>query len=81
MTHEEIEKKVITIVAKCLSEDDSSIDINANLRDEYGADSLDVVSIVMDVEKCFSISIDDRIAESIKTTKDVIDEVKRNVLD
>ena len=81
MTHEEIEKKVIPIVAKYLCEDESNIDINADLRNEYGADSLDVVLIVMDVEKGFGISIDDRVADSIKTTKDVIDEIKRNVLD
>ena len=81
MTHEEIEKKVLPIVAKYLCKKESTIDVNADLRDEYVADSLDIIQIVMDVEKEFSISVTDDATDGINTTKDIIDEVKRNILD
>lgn len=81
MTHEEIRKKVLPIVAKYLCEEESTIDVNADLRDEYGADSLDMTQIVMSVEKEFSIAIKDDAIDKMKTTQDIIDEVKRIVLD
>ena len=81
MTQEEIKKKVVPVVAKYLCEDKAGIDVEANLRECYGADSLDIVQIVMDVEKDFSITITDAAADAIKTTQDIIDEVQRHILD
>lgn len=81
MTHEEIVNKVTPIVAKYLDEPKDSIDLNANMREIYGADSLDIVQIVMDVEYAFSITITDAAADGIKTAQDIIDEVERNILD
>ena len=81
MTKEEIRKKVVPIVAKYLCEDESGIDTNADMRDTSGADSLDIVGMTMDVERAFGISISNDAVESFNTAQDIIDEVKRNILD
>lgn len=80
MTKEEIVAKVKPIAAKYLYEDENDIQLDANIREEYGGDSLDIVQIVMDVEHAFSISISDEAVDSINTVQDIVDEVKRNVL-
>lgn len=81
MTHEEIVNKVTPIVAKYLDEPKDNIDLNTDMRETYGADSLDIVQIVMDVEHAFSITITDAAADGIKTAQDIINEVERNILD
>jgi acyl carrier protein len=81
MTKEEIAAKVKSIAAKYLCEDENDIQLDANIREEYGGDSLDIVQIVMDVEHAFSISISDEAADSINTVQDIVDEVKRHILD
>lgn len=81
MTKEEIAAKVKPIAAKYLCENENDIQLDANIREEYGGDSLDIVQIVMDVEHAFSISISDEAADSINTVQDIVDEVKRHILD
>lgn len=81
MTHEEIVNKVKPIVAKYLCEPEDNIDLTADMRENYGADSLDTVGMVMDVERAFSITITDAAVKGIKTAQDIIDEVERNILD
>ena len=82
MTQEEIKMKVLPIVGKYLScNGESDYDLDASLKECYGADSLDIVQIVMDVEKDFSITITDEAADAIRTIRDIIDEVQRHILD
>jgi len=66
--------KVITIIANKLSIDKGSIKPTANLQD-LGADSLDLVEIIMKLEEQFGIEIDDAKAEQLKNVQDVVDYV------
>lgn len=66
--------KVVAIVAEKLSLDKSGIKIDATLQD-LGADSLDLVEIIMKLEEQFGIEIDDAKAEQLKNVKDVIEYV------
>ena len=45
---------------------------DSNLKDDLGADSLDAVEIIMDIEDEFNIQIDDSEAENIKTVGDIV---------
>jgi acyl carrier protein len=65
--------KVIALIAEKLSiADKSSITEQTNLE-QLGADSLDMVEIIMRLEEQFGIQIDDAKAENIATVKDAID--------
>jgi len=64
-------EKVATIAAQKLDIDRSRIQTGVTLQD-LGADSLDMVEIVMKVEEEFGIEIDDEKAENLKTLDDVV---------
>jgi len=66
--------KVIDLIAQELSIDKKTISEQSTLAD-LGADSLDIVEIIMKLEEQFGIEIKDEDAEGMKTIKDVIDYV------
>ncbi len=66
--------KVVAIIADKLSIDKKSITPTANLQD-LGADSLDLVEIIMKLEEQFGIEIDDAKAEQLKNVQDVVNYV------
>ena len=67
-----VEKRVREIVAEQLERDVNEVTTTASLIDDLGADSLDVVELVMKMEEEFGIEIPDEEAEKIKTVNDVI---------
>ena len=67
-----VEQRVREIVAEQLERDVNEVTISASLIDDLGADSLDVVELVMKMEEEFGIEIPDEEAEKIKTVNDVI---------
>ncbi|HSQ16024.1 MAG TPA: acyl carrier protein [Candidatus Binatia bacterium] len=67
-----VEKRVREIVAEQLERDVNEVTTAASLIDDLGADSLDVVELVMKMEEEFGIEIPDEEAEKIKTVNDVI---------
>ena len=67
--------KVKQIIVEQLGVDESEITASASFQDDLGADSLDVVELVMAFEEAFGIEIPDEDAEKIKTVKDAIDYV------
>ncbi|MGA7104960.1 MAG: acyl carrier protein [Candidatus Deferrimicrobiaceae bacterium] len=71
-----VEKKVKEIVAEQLGKDASEVTNEASFIDDLGADSLDIVELVMAMEDEFGIEIPDEEAEKIKTVKDVIEYIK-----
>ena len=73
-----VEKKVKEIVAEQLGRDASEVTNEASFIDDLGADSLDIVELVMAMEDEFGIEIPDEEAEKIKTVKDVIEYIKAN---
>jgi len=73
----EIEQKVKSIVAKQLNIQDE-IKPENSFVDDLGADSLDVVELVMAFEEEFSVDIPDDKAENIKTVSDAIKYIQDN---
>ncbi len=71
-----VEKKVKEIVAEQLGRDVNEVTNEASFIDDLGADSLDIVELVMAMEEEFEIEIPDEEAEKIKTVKDVIEYIK-----
>jgi len=67
-----VEQRVREIVAEQLERDVKEVTNAASLIDDLGADSLDVVELVMKMEEEFGIEIPDEEAEKIKTVNDVI---------
>ena len=66
--------KIIAIIAEKLSINKADIRVSMTLQD-LGADSLDLVEIIMKLEELFGIEIDDEKAENFKNVQDVIDYV------
>ena len=67
MTEQEIESKVIDIVAEQMGADKSKITSDTSFVDDLNADSLDTVELVMEFEDEFETSIPDDKAEKIQT--------------
>jgi acyl carrier protein len=70
-----MEERVIAIIADKLGLEKNEIDPTKKFID-LGADSLDVVELIMDFETEFDISIPDSEAEKIRTVGDIIDSIK-----
>jgi len=73
-----IEDKVKKIIAEKLSVDIEEIVPEASFVDDLGADSLDLVELIMSMEEEFDIDISDDDAEKLVTFKDVIEYIKAN---
>jgi acyl carrier protein len=70
MTFESIFQKLSTIVAEKLAINLSTITLESTMQD-LGADSLDMVEIVMGIEESFDIQINDEDAEKLHTMREV----------
>lgn len=71
-------EKVKEIIANQLSVDVKKLTEKTNIAEELGADSLDVVEILMALEEEFNVSIPDEAIPNIKTIKDVVDFIDNN---
>ena len=79
MSSEEIFEKVKDIIVEQLGVTDTSVTMEASFIDDLGADSLDIVELVMAIEEEFDIEIPDSDAEKVVTVGDVVDYIKDNV--
>lgn len=70
--------KVKEIIANQLSTTVDKIGDTTNIAEELGADSLDLVEILMSLEDEFGISIPDEAIPEIKTIKDIVDFIDKN---
>ena len=73
MSREEILEKVRELIADKLGVDKDEVTEEASLVDDLGADSLDLVDLVMVFEEEFDVKIEDDELENIKTVKDVVE--------
>jgi acyl carrier protein len=71
-----VAEKVKTIIAEQLSVDEEEVTNDASFVDDLGADSLDVVELVMAFEEEFGIEIPDDDAEKITKVKDAIEYIE-----
>ena len=76
-----VEDKVKSIIAEQLGVDGSEVTEAASFTDDLGADSLDIVELVMTLEETFDIEIPDDDAEKMQTIGDAIGYLKERVDD
>jgi acyl carrier protein len=72
MEHEEIFEKVKEVIVEQLNVEEDDVTEDAAFVDDLGADSLDIVELVMALEEQFGVSIPDEQAEKIKTVGDAV---------
>ena len=72
MTTQEIQDKVIEIIAKQLEVDKAKIQPETKIAEDLGADSLDRAEMVMDLEDEFDVNIPDDAESKIKTVGDTV---------
>ena len=72
-----VEERVKKIIAEKLSVDLEEVVPEASFVDDLGADSLDLVELIMSMEEEFDTDISDEDAEQITTVKDAIDYVNK----
>jgi acyl carrier protein len=68
-----VQDKVKKIIAEKLGVDPSEVVPEASFVDDLGADSLDLVELIMSMEEAFDVEISDDDAENLKTVQDAID--------
>ncbi len=79
MSNDEIVTKVQGIIAESLGVNASEVVPAASFITDLNADSLDIVELVMAIEKDFDIEIPDDEAEKIRTVQDAIDYIVAHV--
>ena len=75
---ENIEARVKKVVAEQLSINEADIKNESAFIEDLGADSLDTVELVMDLEDAFSIEIPDSEQEKLRTVQQAIDYIKEH---
>ncbi|WP_448382748.1 acyl carrier protein [Desulfosoma sp.] len=69
--------KVVEIIANQLGVEKDVITPQAHVVDDLGADSLDVVELIMALEEAFDLEIPDEEAEKIRTVQDIYDYIEK----
>ncbi|MFT4626142.1 MAG: acyl carrier protein [Myxococcota bacterium] len=79
MSNEELVQKVKDLIAESLGVKKSEVVLGASFIDDLNADSLDIVELVMTIEKEFNIEIPDDEAERIRTVEDAVNYIVGHV--
>jgi len=74
----DIANKVKSIIVDKLGVDEKEVSATASFTNDFGADSLDTVELIMEFEKEFNIAIPDEQAEKISTVGDAIAYIEAN---
>lgn len=69
-------EQIKALLAEQLSIDAETIGENTNITEDLGADSLDIVELLMAVEENFKVSVPDEDVPSLKTVKDIADYIE-----
>lgn len=78
MDHDEVLEKVKEVIVDQLNVEEDDVTEEATFVDDLGADSLDIVELVMALEETFGVSIPDEDAESIKSVGDAVSYIQTN---
>ena len=79
MSSEEVFDKVKEIIVEQLGVAENAVTEEASFIDDLGADSLDIVELIMALEEEFDMEIPDTDAEKVVTVGDVVDYIKDNI--
>ena len=79
MSSEEVFEKVKETIIEQIGVTDTAVTMEASFIDDLGADSLDIVELVMALEEEFDIEIPDADAEKVVTVGDVVEYIKEHV--
>lgn len=79
MPQEEIFEKVKEIIVEQLGVTETSVTMDSSFIDDLGADSLDIVELIMALEEEFDTEIPDSDAEKVVTVGDVVEYIKNHV--
>jgi len=79
MSSEDIFEKVKEIIIEQLGVAEAAVTTEASFIDDLGADSLDIVELIMALEEEFDLEIPDADAEKVVTVGDVVDYIKDNI--
>lgn len=71
-------EKVKGIIVDQLGVDEDQVVLEASFIEDLGADSLDIVELIMSMEDEFGVDIPDTDAEKISTVKDAVDYITNN---
>ena len=71
-------EKVRDIIVDQLDADENDVTLESSIIDDLGADSLDVVDLVMSIEEEFDVEIPDEEVENIKTVGDIVKYIEAN---
>ena len=72
-----LEEKVIKLVTEQLDVAPEQCKLEASFIDDLGADSLDLVELIMEMEEAFGVEIADEELEKIRTIQDVVDFLRK----
>lgn len=75
----DLEARVKAIIVEKLGVDEAEVTPEATFTNDLGADSLDTVELVMELEKEFNIAIPDEDSEKIVTVQDAINYIKERI--
>ena len=78
MNPDAIFEKVKEVIIEQLNAEDDAIKLETSFIDDLGADSLDIVELIMALEEEFDLQIPDSEAEKITTVRDVVEYIKNN---
>ena len=79
MSSEEVFEKVKQTIIEQLGVADTAVTTEASFIDDLGADSLDIVELIMALEEEFDMEIPDADAEKIVTVGDVVEYIREHV--
>lgn len=79
MAGKDVSKKVREMVAEQLGVDESEVTPSSSFIDDLGADSLDIVELIMALEEQFDLEIPDEDAEKIVTVADAVNYITERI--
>jgi len=74
-----VERRVIEIIVEQLGVSEEEVTLEASFIEDLGADSLDLVELIMAMEEEFGIEISDEDAEKIQTVQDVVNYINEHM--
>lgn len=74
-----VEKRVIEIIVEQLKVSPEEVTLEASFIDDLGADSLDLVELIMAMEEEFGLEISDEDAEKIQTVQDAVNYISEHM--